>query len=117
MAEAIDLSSFVTARGNGCEMHLAVEGVHCAGCMAKIERSLKALPGVTGARLNFTNRRLTVDWHNGALEPGALVETLEKLGYRGGGRSEAGRVAAALSRGVRFRGDEHHAAVGLGLVR
>jgi Cu2+-exporting ATPase len=83
MAEAVDFSSFVAARGSGnCEMNLAVEGVHCAGCMAKIERSLKAMPGVTNARLNFSTRRLTVDWRAGELEPRAIVETLERLGYR-----------------------------------
>src|SRR5688572_10515283 len=84
MAEAIDFSSFVTSgKGDSREMNLAVEGVHCAGCMAKIERGIKALPGVTNARLNFSNRRLTVDWRAGEVEPAAIVEKLEQIGYRG----------------------------------
>src|SRR5690606_10862516 len=83
MADAVDFSSLVTTGANGtCEMSLAVEGVHCAGCMAKIERSLKAMPGVTSARLNFTNRRLTVGWRKGEIAPGTIVETLEQIGYR-----------------------------------
>jgi Cu2+-exporting ATPase len=84
MAEAIDFSSFVTSGKDGSrEMNLAVEGVHCAGCMAKIERGIKALPGVTNARLNFSSRRLTVDWRAGEVEPAAIVEKLEQIGYRG----------------------------------
>ena len=48
-------------------MDLAVEGVGCAGCIRKIEGGLKRLPGVVEARLNFTNRRLAVDWRENEL--------------------------------------------------
>ncbi len=44
---------------------------------------MKKLPGVTDARLNFTNRRLHVAWADGALEPARIIETLEANGYRG----------------------------------
>jgi len=104
MAEAVDFSTFVMARPDGaCEMQLAVEGVHCAGCMAKIERTLGAMPGVTNARLNFTNRRLTVDWRRGEVEPGAIVEKLEAIGYRAhpfarAAEDEEARQAAFLLR-------------------
>ncbi|MCC6947359.1 MAG: cadmium-translocating P-type ATPase [Bradyrhizobiaceae bacterium] len=104
MAEAVDFSAFVTARPDGaCEMQLAVEGVHCAGCMAKIERTLGTMPGVTNARLNFTNRRLTVDWRKGEVEPGAIVEKLETIGYRAhpfahAAEDEEARQAAFLLR-------------------
>ena len=30
---------------------LAVPGMHCAGCMGKVERGLAALPGVSEARV------------------------------------------------------------------
>jgi Cu2+-exporting ATPase len=83
MADAADFSSLVTMDADGtCEMNLAVEGVHCAGCMAKIERNLKAMPGVTSARLNFSNRRLTVGWRKGGVGPGEIVHLLEQIGYR-----------------------------------
>ncbi|MCT8970640.1 heavy metal translocating P-type ATPase [Microbaculum marinisediminis] len=78
-----DLKSFVTAVGDGIEhMDLAVEGVRCAGCMAKIEKGLGTVPGITRARLNFTNRRLAVEWRAGALAPADVVEKLAALGYR-----------------------------------
>jgi Cu2+-exporting ATPase len=63
-------------------MELAVEGVNCAGCIRKIETGLKQLPGVVDARLNFTNRRLAVDWNDGRLAAGDVVAALARIGYR-----------------------------------
>src|SRR5215468_10801681 len=81
MAETLDLSVFVKHSGEMAHMDLAVEGVGCAGCIRKIETGLKQLPGVVDARLNFTNRRLAVDWRPGELEASAVVDALERIGY------------------------------------
>lgn len=82
-AVAADLSSFTKPSGDGLvQMTLAVEGVACGGCIGRIENALKQLPAVVDARLNFTNRRLTVAWREGGLEPALLLGTLERLGYR-----------------------------------
>src|SRR5215470_13311437 len=63
-------------------LDLAVEGVSCAGCMAKIERGLSAIPDVTRARVNLTDRRLAVEWRKGAVDPAALIDRLAELGYK-----------------------------------
>src|ERR1019366_1527426 len=52
-------------------------------CIARIESAVKLLPGVTEARLNFTNRRLHVDWTDGAIAPAQILQTLESIGYHG----------------------------------
>jgi len=80
-AEALDLALFVQHRDGTAHMDLAVEGVACASCIRKIEGSLKRLPGVVDARLNFTNRRLAVDWHDNELAPADLIAVLEDIGY------------------------------------
>jgi P-type Cu2+ transporter len=83
MNEAVDLSLFVRHAEDGSEhMDFAVEGVNCAGCIRKIETGLKQIPGITEARLNFTNRRLAVGWRKGDLEPGDIVEAVARIGYR-----------------------------------
>src|SRR5476651_1421377 len=83
MAETLDLSLFVKHGTDGtAHMELAVEGVNCAGCIRKIETGLKLLPGVVDARLNFTNRRLSVDWNDGSLAAGEVVAALARIGYR-----------------------------------
>lgn len=54
-----DWSAFVTPGEHGeAHMDLAVEGVHCAACMRRIENGLGGLSGVSTARLNLTTHRL-----------------------------------------------------------
>ena len=62
MPETLDFSIYVRRDGGRAHMDLALEGVGCAGCIRKIEHGLKQLPGILDARLNFTTRRLAVDW-------------------------------------------------------
>ena len=84
MADTSDLSLYAQRAPDGTlGMDLAVEGVACGACIARIETAVKKLPGVTEARLNFTNRRLHVAWADGALQPGRIIETLEAAGYHG----------------------------------
>ena len=84
MGEALDLSLFARPSGDGTlGMDLAVEGIACGACIARIESAVKLLPGVTEARLNFTNRRLHVDWTDGAIAPAQILQTLEDAGYHG----------------------------------
>ncbi|SCB54213.1 Cu2+-exporting ATPase [Bradyrhizobium shewense] len=78
-----DFSHYVRAAGEGVQhIDLAVEGVHCAGCMAKIERGLSAIPDVTLARVNLTDRRVALEWKAGTLDPGRFIDRLEELGYK-----------------------------------
>jgi Cu2+-exporting ATPase len=78
-----DFSHYVRTAGEGLQhIDLAVEGVHCAGCMAKIERGLSAIPDVTLARVNLTDRRVALEWKQGTLDPARFIDRLEELGYK-----------------------------------
>jgi len=80
---APDLSHFVRRLQSGVEhLDLAIDGMTCAACMSKIERGLSDIPAITRARVNLTNRRLAVEWKEGALDPAQVVERLRELGYR-----------------------------------
>jgi P-type Cu2+ transporter len=82
MSETLDLTLYTKPAGAGTlGMELAVEGIACGGCIARVEGAVKSLPGVTEARLNFTNRRLHVTWADGAIEPAQILEALEASGY------------------------------------
>ena len=82
MAETVDLSLFVEPGDAGAShMTLAVDGVACAGCIRKIESGLTKLPGVIDARLNFTQRRLAVDWRNDKIDAARIIEAIEAIGY------------------------------------
>jgi Cu2+-exporting ATPase len=78
-----DFSHYVKDLGSGVShIDLAVEGVSCAGCMAKIERGLSALPDVTLARVNLTDRRVALEWKQGTLDPAKFIDRLAELGYK-----------------------------------
>src|SRR6266550_5050387 len=78
-----NFSYYVRDLGSGLShIDLAVEGVSCAGCMAKIERGLSALPEVTLARVNLTDRRVALEWKQGALDPARFIDRLAELGYK-----------------------------------
>jgi P-type Cu2+ transporter len=78
-----DFSHYVRDLGAGLQhIDLAVEGVNCAGCMSKIERGLSAMPDVTLARVNLTDRRLALEWKEGKLDPSNFIDRLAELGYK-----------------------------------
>ena len=84
MTETIDLSLYAKPEADGSQgMDLAVEGIACGACIGRIETAVKSLPGVTDARVNFTNRRLHVAWSDALTEPSQILRTLQDNGYRG----------------------------------
>ena len=68
------------------------------------------MPGVTGARVNFTLRRVGIDWREGAVEPAALVEALDRGGFRarpfatGAGEAESDAEMKRLLRALAVAG-------------
>lgn len=83
MASSQDLSIFVRHGAGGVAgMELAVDGIHCAGCMHKIERGLSRQSGILNARVNLALKRVTVEWKEGALRPEAVIARLAALGFK-----------------------------------
>ena len=74
------LSAFVRRKGSGASLSLLVRGAKCAGCLAKIERSVGALPGVDSARLNLSTGRLEITGTQ-SLDAEEIATTLGSLGY------------------------------------
>lgn len=60
---------------------LDISGMHCASCAGLIERSLKKVPGVTQANVNFAAEKALVvfDEHSAQVED--LVKAVTKTGY------------------------------------
>ncbi|MEJ3745172.1 heavy metal translocating P-type ATPase [Actinomycetes bacterium KLBMP 9797] len=60
-------------------IELAIGGMTCASCAARIEKKLNRLDGVT-ATVNYATEKATVTYA-GAVTPDDLVATVEKTGY------------------------------------
>jgi heavy metal translocating P-type ATPase len=66
---------------------LSIEGMTCASCVARVERALKAVPGVTLANVNLATESARVE---GVADAGALIEAVKAVGY-------AARIASATT--------------------
>lgn len=66
--------------GAPVETRFAVPEMHCAGCIAKIERLLPQQPGIRSARVNFSAKTVAVGHSPGLAEPD-IVRAFDAIGY------------------------------------
>ena len=85
----------IAQQPNISEATLSVQGMTCASCVARVERSLKKLGGVESASVNLATERALVSYD--PLEVGAseMVAAIEKAGYTASPRAEEGPEEAA----------------------
>ncbi|TVR81305.1 MAG: cadmium-translocating P-type ATPase [Rhodospirillales bacterium] len=80
---AIDYGAYAEDAGDGRRaLSLLIEGLHCAACVWLIESVLARTPGVAGARVNMTTRRLAVSWRTMETDAAAVTAAVTRLGYR-----------------------------------
>jgi Cu+-exporting ATPase len=81
------------------EVTLRIDGMTCASCVGRVERALKAVPGVLTAEVNLATESARVRFAAGALAPADLLAAAEAAGYpahlaEATGAAEAERFAA-----------------------
>lgn len=59
-------------------LEVMIEGMTCASCVGRVEKALKAIPGVTNAVVNLATEKATIQ---GSADASALVEAIENAGY------------------------------------
>ena len=74
-------SEFVESLSEARDIHLLVEGIHCAACVWLIEKTLSSLPGIIDTKVNLANRRLHVRWHNSHVKLSEIIQRLSNIGY------------------------------------
>ena len=62
-------------------IELTIKGMSCASCVARIERALKAVPGVSDASVNLATELATVTVVAGAVEVSFLEAAIQAAGY------------------------------------
>ncbi|MBB3084764.1 heavy metal translocating P-type ATPase [Geodermatophilus sabuli] len=78
MSSAIERTTPPAAAGGG-QVELAIGGMTCASCAARIEKKLNKLDGVT-ATVNYATEKAKVTF-SGEVTPADLIATVEKTGY------------------------------------
>ncbi|MDD4911408.1 MAG: heavy metal translocating P-type ATPase [Sideroxydans sp.] len=72
---------FTSCSGDVRDIHLLVEGIHCAACVWLIERGLNRTPGVQLAEVNLAGKRLHLRWDNSKSKLSTLIKALARIGY------------------------------------
>ncbi|PWR24254.1 heavy metal translocating P-type ATPase [Zavarzinia aquatilis] len=71
----------VETKGGVNSTMLAIDGIHCAACVQRIERTLAQDPDVVSARVNFTTRRLALSWKGAPEHAVDYIERLDDMGF------------------------------------
>lgn len=72
---------------------LGITGMHCASCVANTEKAVKALNGVSDARVNLASESAAVDYDPSVVSPESIMEAIKALGF-----TPLERVAATVDR-------------------
>ncbi|MCL5050769.1 MAG: heavy metal translocating P-type ATPase [Firmicutes bacterium] len=75
LVEAIEKAGYSVPEAT---IELAIEGMTCASCVGRVERALKAVPGVTAATVNLATERASV---RGSMGSETLVAAVVGAGY------------------------------------
>ncbi|MFC5512752.1 heavy metal translocating P-type ATPase [Massilia jejuensis] len=68
-----------------------ISGMTCASCVARVEKAVRAVPGVREASVNLATERASV---RGTAAPGAVVAAVRAAGYEARATAAAGAAAA-----------------------
>ena len=61
-------------------LELSVAGMTCASCVGRVEKALKAVPGVSSATVNLATERASIT-AAGGVSASALIQAVAKAGY------------------------------------
>ncbi|KVT50019.1 copper-transporting ATPase [Burkholderia ubonensis] len=82
MRESADTSErHADAAAATAPIELEIEGMTCASCVARVEKALAGVPGVTRASVNLATERATVDAAAG-VTTAQLVDAVRQAGYQ-----------------------------------
>ena len=79
-----------------------VTGMSCAACSARVEKAVRAVPGVETCSVSLLTNSMGV---TGTAAPEQIIAAVEKAGYAAGGRPvERYRDAKVVAAADQFRG-------------
>ncbi|WKK18412.1 heavy metal translocating P-type ATPase [Achromobacter insolitus] len=75
--QAVQKAGYAVAKST---VELSVTGMTCASCVGRVEKALKAVPGVSNATVNLATERASVT-ATGGVPASALIQAVAKAGY------------------------------------
>jgi Cu+-exporting ATPase len=89
--DAKDIAEKIEKLGYGVadeRLDLAISGMTCAACAARIEKGLKRLPGILSANVNLAAETAAIRYQPGFIDSDAVLERVRKLGYNASLKNE-----------------------------
>ncbi|WP_434428268.1 heavy metal translocating P-type ATPase [Nannocystis pusilla] len=81
MPSTADTARTATPEDAASRADLPIEGMTCASCVVRVERALKAVPGVEQAHVNLVTGRASVTFDPSAATRATLTRAIEDAGY------------------------------------
>ena len=81
------------------ETSVQVGGMTCASCAGRVEKALRAVPGVLDASVNLATERATVYAQGRPVSPELLIAAVEQAGYRASASAESQPPAEGMAEG------------------
>ncbi|MDQ0561270.1 Cu+-exporting ATPase [Rhizobium mesoamericanum] len=75
------LSQFEKSLAHPIPTEFEVEGMSCASCVVRVEKAIKALPGVDSASVNLATERASVTFKD-VVDPASVLRAIEEAGYQ-----------------------------------
>jgi len=69
------------AANSANKITLPIVGMHCAGCVQNVEKSLKNTPGVVSATVNLATEKAIVEFDPSTAQKADLVQAVRNAGY------------------------------------
>ena len=69
-------------RPKPAEATLTLGGLHCAACVARVQRAMEAVPGVAQVQVNLATRQARVSYDLGQASPETIQAAVEAAGYQ-----------------------------------
>lgn len=79
LAAAVEKAGYEVVPPRVDEVVLSVRGMTCASCVGRVEKALRAVPGVKEATVNLASERATVRAEG--VSPASLIGAVEDAGY------------------------------------
>ena len=94
----------MNASASADQLDLVIEGMTCAACAARVEKSLNRIAGVDAA-VNLASERAHIRYSRNTVAPTALIAAVERAGYGASIASEASRQDKRVQKDAAYRTD------------
>jgi P-type Cu+ transporter len=78
LSAAVEKAGYAVSQGTA---ELRIDGMTCASCVGRVEKALKAVPGVLDASVNLATSMAHVTRLGGAAPTSTLVQAVQRAGY------------------------------------